>query len=51
MTNYFDNLTAAVQHAQDWDLPSHLLPLVIASEAAMLSGFEAGHSAHRTWAE
>ena len=52
MTNFFDNLTATIQDFQDWDdLPSHLLPLVIASEAAMRSGFEAGHSAHRTWAE
>lgn len=45
MTDYFDSLTVAAQRAQEWDLPSHLLPIVIAREAALLSGFEAGHSA------
>ena len=51
MTNYFDSLTAAVQHVQDWELPSDLLPLVIASEAALLCGYEAGHRAHAAWLE
>jgi hypothetical protein len=55
MTNFFDNLTATIQHFHDWDdLPPHLLPLVLTSEAAMLSGFEAGNlgcaEAGGTWA-
>ena len=52
MTNYFDNLTSTVQNFQDWDdLPFHLLRLVLTSEAAMLSGFEAGHGGHRALGE
>lgn len=49
MINFFDSLTVVAQQAQDWELPSNLLPNVIASEAALLSGFEAGHSAHDLW--
>lgn len=46
MNTYFDNLTSTVQHFQEWDdTPSHLLPLVLSTHAALLSGFEAGHSA------
>lgn len=39
---YFDAIAIAAQHAfeSDWDTPSELLPLTIASEAAMLSGRE-----------
>lgn len=47
--NYIDCITIAAQHAQDWDLPTELLPLVIASEAALLSGYEAGHRGHPAW--
>lgn len=47
--NYLDSLTIAAQHAQDWDLPNELLPLVIASEANLLAGFEAGHMGHSAW--
>ena len=46
---YIDSLTIAAQHAQDWDLPAELLPLVIASEATLLSGHEAGHMGHAAW--
>ena len=37
---YFDAIAIAAQHAfeSDWDMPCDLLPLTIASEAAMLSG-------------
>lgn len=37
---YFDAIAIAAQNAfqSDWDTPSELLPLTIASEAAMLSG-------------
>ncbi len=47
--SYIDCLTFAAQHAQDWDLPNELLPLVISSEANLLSGFEAGHMGHAAW--
>ncbi|WIT12910.1 hypothetical protein PFX98_04690 [Paucibacter sediminis] len=47
--NYLDCITFAAQHAQDWDLPNDLLPLVIISEAALLSGHEAGHMGHAPW--
>lgn len=47
--SYIDCLTFAVQHAQHWDLPEELLPLVIASEANLLSGHEAGHMGHAAW--
>ena len=47
--SYIDSLTIAAQHAQDWDLPNELLPLVIANEANLLSGFEAGHMGHAAW--
>ncbi len=47
--NYLDSITMAAQHAQDWDLPEALLPLVIASEAALRSGHEAGHRGLAAW--
>jgi hypothetical protein len=47
--SYIDCITFAAQHAQDWDLPDELLPLVIASEANLLSGHEAGHMGHSAW--
>ena len=37
---YIDCITFAAQHAQDWDGPSHLLPLTIADEAALLAGLD-----------
>ena len=46
---YIDCITFAAQHAQDSDLPDELLPLVIASEANLLSGYEAGHRGHPAW--
>lgn len=46
---YIDCITIAAQHAQDCDLPSELLPLVITSEAVLLSGHEAGHRGHAAW--
>lgn len=46
---YIDSIAIAAQHAQDWDLPAELLPLVIASEAVLLSGHEAGHRGHAAW--
>ena len=49
MTSYFDSMTIAAQHAQDWDVPEMLLPLVIANEANLLSGNEAGHRGHAAW--
>lgn len=47
--SYIDCITFAAQHAQDWDLPDELLPLVITSEANLLSGREAGHMGHAAW--
>ena len=48
--NYIDCITIAAQHAYDWDdLPAELLPLVIASEAALLSGHEAAHMGQSAW--
>lgn len=47
--NYLDSISIATQRAQDWELPQDLLPLVIASEAALLSGHEAGHWAYTAW--
>lgn len=47
--NFFDSLTTAAQHAQDWDVPAELLPIVIASEATLRCGYEAGHSGHAAW--
>ena len=44
--SYIDCITFAAQHAQDWDLPDELLPLVIVSEANLLAGREAGHMGH-----
>jgi hypothetical protein len=49
MNTYFDSLTIAAQHAQDWHLPDHLLPLVITNEASLRSFCEAGHSASGGW--
>lgn len=46
---YIDSITIAAQHAQDSDMPAELLPLVIASEACLLAGFEAGHSGLQAW--
>jgi hypothetical protein len=37
---YIDCITFAVQHAQDWDVPSYLLPLTLADEAALLAGLD-----------
>jgi len=37
---YIDCITFAVQHAQDWDVPSSLLPLTIINEAALLAGLD-----------
>ena len=37
---YFDCITFAVQHAQDWDVPQGLLPLTIVNEAALLAGLD-----------
>lgn len=51
MTNFNDSITLALHHSFDLEIPEELLPLVVASEAAMLSGFEAGHSQHRAWGE
>lgn len=47
--NFFDCLTHAAQHAQDWDMPAELLPLIIAGEANLLSGHEAGHMSLAAW--
>ncbi len=47
--SYIDSLTFAAQHAQDWDLPDDLLPLVITSQANLLSGQEAGHMGRPAW--
>lgn len=47
--SYLDCITFAAQHAQDCELPDELLPLVIASEANLLSGHEAGHMGHAAW--
>jgi hypothetical protein len=47
--SYIDSIAVAAQHAHDSDLPDELLPLVIASEANLLSGHEAGHMRHATW--
>ena len=47
--SYLDCITFAVQHAQDCDLPDELLPLIIISEANLLSGHEAGHRGHAAW--
>ena len=47
--NYIDCIAFAAQHAQDWDVPDELLPLVIASQANLLSGHEAGHRGHPAW--
>ena len=46
---YIDSITIAAQHAHHLELPEELLPLVIASEAALLSGHEAGHRGHSAW--
>lgn len=46
---YIDSITIAAQHAQNWDLPAELLPLVITSEAVLRSGHEAGHKGHAAW--
>jgi hypothetical protein len=51
MTSFTDSITMAMHHSFDLEIPEELLPLVIASEAAMLSGFEAGHSGHCAWLE
>lgn len=40
---YIDSIAIAAQHAHDSDFPAELLPLVIASQASLLAGFEAGH--------
>jgi hypothetical protein len=46
---YIDCITLAAQHAQDSDLPDELLPLVIANQANLLAGNEAGHKGHAAW--
>lgn len=47
--SYLDCITIAAQHVQDWDLPTELMPLIIANEAARLSGHEAGHMGNSAW--
>ena len=47
--SYLDSVAIAAQHIQDSDLPDALLPLVLANEAALLSGNEAGHMGHAAW--
>ncbi|MBB5202844.1 hypothetical protein HNQ51_000137 [Inhella inkyongensis] len=47
--NYLDSISIAAQHAQDWDLPAALLPLVITSEATLRSGHEAGNRGLAAW--
>ena len=47
--SYLDSIIFAAQHAQDCELPDELLPLVIASEANLLSGHEAGHRGQAAW--
>jgi hypothetical protein len=46
---YIDCITVAAQHAQDWDLPAELLPLVISREATLLYRQEAGHISGTVW--
>ena len=38
--SYFDSGSIAANHAFDMDTPDSLLPLTIASEACMLSGYD-----------
>jgi hypothetical protein len=38
--NFTDCITFALHRAQDRDVPSHLLPLTIADEAALLAGLD-----------
>ena len=47
--SYLDCITFATQHAKDCELPDELLPLVIASEATLLAGHEAGHRGLAAW--
>ena len=47
--NMTQAISAAMQHAFDMDTPQDLLPLVIASEADLLCGNEAGQSDHMAW--
>ena len=49
MHNYFDSISIAAQHAQDWDVPAALLPLTIRNAAAMLAGIDSDHMGTRDW--
>jgi hypothetical protein len=47
--NMTQAISAAMQHAFDMDTPQDLLPLVIANEATLLCGYEAGYREHTSW--
>lgn len=49
MTNYFDSLTFAAQHAGNDDTPVELLPLSISNTAAMLAGIDSDRMGTRAW--
>lgn len=49
MNSYFDSMTIAAQHAQDWDVPPSLLPLTISNAAAMLAGIDSDRMGTRRW--
>lgn len=49
MTNYFDSLTAAVQHLQDWDISQEMLPLTIQNEACLLAGLDSDRMGCTAW--
>lgn len=49
MTNYFDSLTFAAQHAGDDDTPVELLALTISNEAAMLAGLDSDNLGGAHW--
>ena len=43
---YHDSISTALHHAMDEDLPQHLWPLTIASEAARLCGLDSDRMGH-----
>lgn len=47
--DFIDCITFATQRALDADLPPELLPLVITSQASLLSGRQAEHRGHSLW--
>ncbi len=49
MTNYFDSITVAAQHADSFDVPSRLLPLSITSQAAMFAGLDSDRVGSAFW--